>query len=275
MTCCGIFLIIEIMSLQNEKQNEVPDTGIKDQPKPFLQHLEELRWTILWSLAVLTAAMLVCLPLAPVIFRWLCAPLSKITAHPEMFLRSLEITGAFSIALQLIVWSGVILSAPVILFLIGGFVFPGLTARERSMVRVAGVLAFFLFVLGVGLGYFITLPIALKVFFSIHGWLGIQAEWTAPSYVAFCMQLLLLFGLAFELPVAIMSLGYFQVISSSFLRSRRKHAIVVILILAAALTPGPDVFSQIIMAVPMIILYELCVWIVLAFEKRRIGERET
>ncbi len=245
-----------------------------DKPKPFLQHLEELRWTLLWSLAVLVAAMIVCIPLAPVIFRWLCAPLSKITDHPEMFLRSLEITGAFSIALQIVVWSGFILCAPVILFLVGGFVFPGLTAGERKMVRVSGVFAFFLFILGTGLGYFVTLPIALKIFFGLHAWLGIQAEWTAPSYVAFCMQLLLLFGLAFELPVVLMSLGYFQVVSSSFLKSRRRYAIVIILILAAALTPGPDVFSQIIMAVPMIILYEVCVWVVWLFEKRRLDPGE-
>jgi len=261
--------------MAQEKQiNGSLDLG-RDQPKPFLQHLEELRWTILWSLSVLIIAMLICLPLAPVIFRWLCAPLSKITAHPEMFLRSLEITGAFSIALQLIIWGGLILSAPVILFLIGGFVFPGLTARERKMVRAAGVFAFFLFILGVGLGYFITLPIALKIFFSLHGWLGIQAEWTAPSYVAFCMQLLLLFGLAFELPVVLVGLGYFQVISASFLRSNRRYAIVVILILAAALTPGPDVFSQVIMAIPMIILYELCVWVVWLFEKHRLQPAES
>lgn len=254
---------------QEKQLNINPDLG-RDKPKPFLQHLEELRWTILWCLAILVVAAFVCAPLAPVIFKWICAPLSKITAHPEMFLRSLEITGAFTIALQLIIWGGLILSAPVILFLIGGFVFPGLTARERKIVRIAGVFAFFLFILGVSLGYFITLPIALKIFFSLHGWLGIQAEWTAPSYVGFCMQLLLLFGLAFELPVVLMSLGYFQVISASYLRSKRKHAIVVVLILAAALTPGPDVISQIIMAIPMIILYELCVWIVWLFEKRRL-----
>lgn len=259
--------------MSREEQNTERDLGW-DQPKPFLRHLEELRWTILWSLAVLIVAMLICLPLAPVIFRWLCAPLSKITSHPEMFLRSLEITGAFSIALQLILWSGLILSTPVILFLIGGFVFPGLTGQERKMARATGILALLLFFLGVGLGYFITLPIALKIFFSIHGWLGIQAEWTAPSYVAFSMQLLLLFGLAFELPVVIMGLGYFQVISSSFLRSKRRHAIVAILILAMILTPGPDVFSQIIMAIPMIILYELCVWIVWLFERQRVADNE-
>lgn len=257
-----------------QKSASSKDNRIEDKPKPFLQHLEELRWTILWSLAVLIAAMLICLPLAPVIFKLLCAPLSKITAHPEMFLRSLEITGAFSVALQLVFWSGLILSAPVILFLTGGFVFPGLTGRERKMVRVAGVFAFFLFILGVGLGYFLTLPIALKIFFGIHGWLGIQAEWTAPNYVAFCMQLLLLFGLAFELPVVIMVLGYFQIVSSSFLRAKRRHAIVAILILAMILTPGPDVISQIIMAIPMYILYELCVWIIWLFERQRLRTAE-
>jgi len=253
--------------MSQEEQNTEGDLG-RDKPKPFLQHLEELRWTILWSLTALVAAMLVCLPLAPFIFRRLCAPLSKVTAHPEMFLRSLEITGAFSIALQLVVWSGVILSAPVILLLIGRFVFPGLTGQERKMARVAGVLAFFLFILGVALGYFLTLPIALKIFFRIHAWLGVQAEWTAPSYINFSMQLLLLFGLAFELPMVIMALGYFKIISSAFLRSKRRHAIVVILVLAMVLTPGPDVISQVVMAVPMFMLYELSVWVVWLFERR-------
>jgi sec-independent protein translocase protein TatC len=250
-----------------EKQDS--ESGLdRDKPKPFLQHLEELRWTILWSLAALIIAMLICLPLVPAIFRILCVPLSRITAHPEMFLRSLEVTGAFSIALQLVIWSGLILSAPFILLVASWFVFPGLTGPERKMVRLAGVFAFFLFVLGVTLGYFLTLPIALKIFFKIHGWLGVQVEWTAPSYVAFCLQLLLLFGLAFELPVVIMGLGYFRVISSSFLKSKRRHAIVAILILAMILTPGPDVFSQIIMAIPMFILYELSIWVIWFSEKR-------
>ena len=256
--------------MPQEEQNSKSDFD-RDHPKPFLQHLEELRWTILWSLAVLLAAMLACLPLAPAIFRRLCAPLAQITAHPEMFLRSLEITGAFSIVLQLVFWGGLILSAPVILFLIGGFVFPGLSARERRLVRVAGVFAFFLFILGVGLGYFITLPIALKIFFGLHAWLGLQAEWTAPSYIAFSMQLLLLFGLAFELPLAVIALGYFKVISSPLLRAKRRHAIVAILILAMVLTPGPDMVSQIIMAVPMYILYELCIWVIWLFERREIA----
>jgi sec-independent protein translocase protein TatC len=241
----------------------------EDNPKPFLQHLEELRWTIVRCLAALIVAMAVCLPCAPAIFRLLCAPLARVTDHPEMFLRSLEITGAFSIAMQIVVWSGVIVSAPFILFFVGEFVFPGLTRVERRFARATGFFAFFLFALGVGLGYFLTLPVALKIFFTLHAWLGLQAEWTAPSYVAFAMQLLLLFGLAFELPVVLIGLGYFRIVSSSFLRSKWRHAIVAILILAMALTPGPDVFSQVIMAIPMILLYGLCVWVVWLFDRRR------
>jgi sec-independent protein translocase protein TatC len=242
--------------------------SLEDKPKPFLQHLEELRWTMLWSLAAVVTGMLVCLPLVPHIFRFLCAPLSKITAHPEMFLRSLEITGAFSIVLQLVVWGGLILSAPFLLILAGRFVFPGLTAAERKMIRAAGVFGIFLFFLGVGLGYFFTLPIALKVFFKVHGWLGIQAEWTAPSYVSFCMHLLLLFGLAFQLPVVLIGLGYLGIVTSALLRSKRRHAIVAILVLAALLTPGPDMFSQLIMALPMYILYELCIWVIWLYERQ-------
>lgn len=256
------------MSQQDEKPDHADGAAGSDSPKPFLQHLEELRRTILVCLAALIAAMLVSLPLTPEIFKLLCAPLAKVTSRPELFLRSLEVTGAFSIALQITLWFGLILSAPIILFRIGAFVFPGLTLSERKLVRTAGIIGVLLFILGVSLGYFISLPIALMIFFRIHAWLGIQAEWTAPSYVAFCMQLLLLFGLAFEMPVVVMGLGYFKVISSSFLRSKRRHAIVGILILAMVLTPGPDVFSQIIMAIPMIILYELCVWIIRLFEHK-------
>lgn len=241
-----------------------------DQPKPFLQHLEELRWTIICCFGVVTGATLICLPFVPLIFRLLCAPLSKVSSRPDLFLRSLEITGAFSIALHLVLWCGLIISAPAMIFIIARFVFPGLTSPERKMARIWIVFAFLFFILGVSLGYFVSLPIALKIFFSLHGWLGITAEWTAPNYVSFCMQLLLMFGLAFELPLVVMLLGYFRFISSSFLREKRRHAVVAVLILAMILTPGPDVFSQIIMAVPMILLYELCVWVIRIFERQRV-----
>jgi sec-independent protein translocase protein TatC len=249
---------------------------IKDQPKPFLEHLADLRMTLLGCLAAWGIGMTIVMPFAPRLFTILRAPLAKITEHPEQFLRSLEITGGFSIAMQIVLWGGLLVSAPFITFFLAWFVLPGLTCRERKV--IIGSLGFVvaLFILGVGIAYFITLPVALKIMFGLHAWLGIRAEWTAISYVSFATKLLLAFGLAFELPVVVVVLGYLGIVSAAFLRTKRRHAIVIILILAMVLTPGPDVFSQIIMAIPMILLYEACIWIIwLAERKRTAGDQTT
>lgn len=242
---------------------------IEDQPKPFLEHLADLRTTLLGCLAAWGVGMAIMMPLAPRLFDLLRAPLAKVTDHPEQFLRSLEIAGAFSIALQIVLWGGLLISAPVITFLLARFVIPGLTRLERKAILGSLGFVFGLFILGVGIGYFITLPVALKIMLGLHTWLGIRAEWTAVSYISFTVKLLLAFGLAFELPVVVVVLGYLGIVSEAFLRSKRRHAIVIILILAMVLTPGPDVFSQIIMAVPMILLYETCIWIVWMAERKR------
>ena len=254
----------------------IEDNRDEDQPKPFLEHLADLRTTLLGCLAAWGVGMAIVMPFAPRLFTLLCAPLAKITEHPEQFLRSLEITGGFSIAMQIVLWGGLLISVPFITFLLARFILPGLTRLERKV--IVGSLGFViaLFILGVGIAYFITLPVALKIMFGLHAWLGIRAEWTAVSYIAFAVKLLLAFGLAFELPIVVVVLGYLGIVSAAFLRSKRRHAIVIILILTMVLTPGPDVFSQIIMAVPMILLYETCIWIIwLAERKRTAGDQTT
>ena len=241
----------------------------QDKSKPLLEHLDDLRAALLWCSAALVLGMIVAIPFAPAIFRMLRVPLANVTDHPAQFLRSLEITGGFSIAMQMVFWSGLLLSAPFLAFFIARFVFPGLTRRERKAVVGGMAFAVALFALGVVLGYFITLPVALQVMFRLHDWLGIRAEWTANSYVSFSMQLLIAFGFAFEMPVVMLILGYLGILSSDLLRSKRRHAIVIIFIAAMILTPGPDVFSQLIMGIPMILLYELCIWMIWFFEKKK------
>ena len=245
----------------------------EDKPKSFLDHLADLRMTLLGCLAALGIGMAVVMPLTPRLFDLLCAPLARITEHPDQFLRSLEIMGGFSIALQIVLWGGLLLSAPFITFFLARFVLPGLTHLERK--TLLGSLGFVvgLFIMGVGIAYYITLPVALKIMFGLHAWLGIRAEWTAVSYVSFAVKLLLAFGLAFELPVVVVVLGYLGILSAAFLRSKRRHAIVIILLLAMILTPGPDIFSQIIMAVPMMLLYEACIWIVWLAERKKRDAR--
>ena len=241
----------------------------KDKPKLLLEHLDDLRASLLWCSVALALGMIVAIPFAPAIFRMLRAPIAHVTDHPAQFLRSLEITGGFSIAMQMVFWSGLLLSAPFLAFFIARFVFPGLTKHERKAVVGGMAFAVVLFALGVALGYFITLPVALQVMFRLHDWLGIRAEWTANSYVSFSMRLLIAFGLAFELPIVVLILGYLGILSSGLLRSKRRHAIVIILVVAMILTPGPDVFSQLIMGIPMILLYELCVWMIWFLEKKK------
>ena len=238
-----------------------------DKPKPFLEHLEELRRALLWSLAAVAAGMAASFWLAPRIFEALRAPLSAAIPNPEQFLRSIEITGGFSILMKIAAWSGLILSSPFILFFAARFILPGLTERERKAVLAGIALASSLFLLGVTLCYFIVLPLTLRMMLQIHEWLSIKAEWTINSYVDFSMRLLLAFGLAFELPVVVLALGCAGVISSGMLRAKRPHAIVVILIIAAFLTP-PDIFSQLAMGIPMILLYEVCIWMITIFEQR-------
>lgn len=251
----------------------IPDNDNKehDNPKPFLEHLEELRWTILGGFIALALGMAIAAPLAPRMLKLLRAPLTAVTDNPDQFLQSLEITGGFSIALQIVFWCGLLLSAPFILIVIGRFVFPGLKWRERKAISIALIFAMILFVLGVALGYLIVLPVALRVMLGLHQWMGIQAWWTVTSYVAFAVQLLIAFGLAFELPMVLMVLGYLGIVSSTMLRKKRPYAIVVLLILAMVLTPGPDIFSQIILAVPLMLLYELCILAIRLFERKRLA----
>ncbi len=169
--------------------------------------------------------------------------------------------------MRIVTWSGLILSAPFILYFAARFILPGLTDRERKGALAGVALASLLFLLGLALAYFIALPLALRMMLQLHEWLSIQAEWTINSYVDFSMQLLLVFGLAFESPILVLVLGYIGALKSSALRAKRPHAIIIILIISAVLTP-PDVFSQIAMAIPMILLYEFCIWMIRIFELR-------
>jgi sec-independent protein translocase protein TatC len=157
---------------------------------------------------------------------------------------------------------------------IGAFIFPGLTSREKRAVINASGFAVVLFVAGVLFGYTFTLPAALKIMFGMHAWLGIRPEWTVTSYVTFALQLLIGFGLVFELPTILLTLGKLGIVSSLQLRTMRRHAIVIILVVAAALTP-PDVFSQLLMTLPLVALYELCIWLVRLDERRKkVGNTE-
>ena len=120
------------------------------------------------------------------------------------------------------------------------------------------------------MGYFLTLPLALRVMFRINNWLGASCEFVELSdYVGFVMKLLIAFGLAFELPVIIIVLGSLGIISSDQLRSKRRYVIVLLMVAAMLLTP-PDPLTMLMMAAPLALLYELCIWVI-RLKERRLG----
>lgn len=239
----------------------------EDEAKPFLDHLDELRTTLLKSLGVFLLGVLVAWPLAPFILDLLKRPLINLVEDPDRYLQSLQVAGAFTSALRIIFWSGFLISLPVILYFIGQFVFPGLTSTEKKWVRVGAGSSFFLFAFGVILGYTITLEVALKVMHGIHRWLGVEPMWTLTSYVTFCMHLLIGFGLSFQLPLVVLILGRMGILTVEQLRGRRRHVFIGLLFLAMFLTP-PDPFTQIIMAGPLYLLYECCILLLATVEKR-------
>jgi len=255
------------------RQRATAEVGMKENEreiKPFLEHLEDLRRTLLKSLAAVAVGFCVMLPLAPHILVFLERGLRGAVADPERFLRSLQVSGALVVTMRIAFWAGLMASLPFVLYFVGMFVLPALRQREKVWARRVVLFGGGLFFLGVVLGYVVILPAAVRIMLGWHAWLGIRPEWTVTSYTAFAVQLLIAFGLAFELPVVIIVLGRLGILTSGLLRKRRRHVIVGVLVLAMLLTP-PDVFTQLVMAVPMILLYELCIWVVWMDERRRAG----
>ncbi len=250
--------------------NKPRDEIIEDAPKPFLDHLEDLRKTLLHMAFSFAAAFVAAIPLAPRVFVLIRRPLDRVLGNPEPFLRSLEVGGAFSLAMRISFWTALIASSPLLIFFAARFIFPGLTRRERRLVSRALVAAGGLFVLGVTMGYALTLPLALRIMLSLHTWMGVRPEWIVASYVVFALQLLLAFGLVFELPVILVILGRLGVVRAAHLRQYRRHAIVLMFIVAAVLTP-PDVMTQLVMALPLVALYEVCIWIIASGERKEDG----
>lgn len=237
-----------------------------EERKPFLEHLEDLRLVLIRCAMAIAAGMAIALLYTPEILGALKRPLYGLVENPDAFLRSIEVVGAFTATLRIAFWSGLVLAAPILVLIIGAYLVPALTPVERRAIGGVGVLSIVLFIAGVWMGYQFTLPFALKAMFGLHGWLGVSAEWTLTSYVAFATQLLIAFGLAFELPVVLLVLGRLGLITSQTLRTYRRHAIVGILTIAMILTP-PDIFSQILMGIPLILLYEACIWVIWSWER--------
>lgn len=233
--------------------------------KPFLEHLDDLRSCIVRMLAVWAICTLVVIPFCPALLDLLTHPLQALEG--DIPLRAIHFGSGMKVLLQLTLWGGLGLSLPFQLAFLAQFVFPGLTPGEKRMVSRLTLLAGLLFALGAFLGYHLTLPLAIRFFFGVSTWLGAEMDWVELSdYVVFSLKLMVTFGLAFELPVLLLGLGYTGLVSTHALRRYRRGVLIGIFVFAMILTP-PDPLSQLLMALPLYGMYEICILLIGLKEK--------
>ncbi len=245
------------------------DFTSRDREQPFLEHLEEFRTMLIRCILAIVISTVICIPLAKPLLKWLEAPLIQVAAQNHYtyeLITTSPMEGIMQV-MKVIFAAGVLLSLPLIIYFIAQFVFPGLKQGEQKMMVYGGLAGAVLFAAGVALCYTTTLPIAVKVMFYFNNYLGTTANWKIDTYLGFVIQLLICFGLSFELPLILLILGRMGIISIAQMSRYRRHVLIGILILAMVLTPGPDVLSQLQMAIPLYLLYELCI-LILRFMNR-------
>ncbi|NCF92856.1 MAG: twin-arginine translocase subunit TatC [Verrucomicrobiaceae bacterium] len=176
---------------------------------------------------------------------------------------------AFMLSLKISLLAGIILAFPLLLYFFAQFVFPGLTGKEKKAVIPAVGVGFLLFLFGASFAYWIVTPRVLEFFHSYAEELGIQSDYRIGYYVSFVSQLVLIFGLAFELPVVVLTLVKLELLGYSFMAKNRSHAVVIIFVVAAIITPTPDAPTLCLLAVPMVILYEFCIWMAFFMDRKR------
>lgn len=248
----------------------------------FFGHLEELRWRLVkMAAAIMLVAIVLFFYTEWIIdtvyismsktdfitYRWFCAAghffgVQDILCAKEikLQLQSIKMTGQFSTNIYFAFVGGIVVSFPYLVAQIWGFVKPGLKKMEINATKGLVFWASFLFLIGVSFGYFIIAPLTVQFFGNYSMSESIQNIPTIGDYIGIITSTTFWTGLLFELPVVIYVLTRLGVVGPDFLRTYRKHAIVVVLILAAIITP-PDFFSQIVVAIPILILYEISIFV--------------
>ncbi len=236
---------------------------------PFLDHLEELRWRILWSLLAITIGAVV----GFLVVHYGGAMDILVRPYVEQFgedqlLLNLRPTDAFFITIKFGILVGFILVFPIVVYHIWSFLSPALKKSEKRVIVPALYMGLVLFLLGVLMAYYIALPISLEFLTGFQTDIMVPA-YTAQDYFGFAIQLLIAFGIIFELPVVVMILSVLGLVTPAFLRSKRRHAVLLITVLAALVSPGDVIMVTVLMMVPLIILYEFSILLSVMIHRKR------
>ncbi|MBL0107207.1 MAG: twin-arginine translocase subunit TatC [Ignavibacteria bacterium] len=232
----------------------------------FLEHLEELRWRIIKSAAGIIIGGII----AGIFINYIMDDILLLPATrtiPPLKLQNIKPFGQFSLYMEVIIFGGALLSFPNILFQFWKFIEPALKPTERKYISSIVFFSTFCFLAGVVFAYFVLLPTALS-FFSTFGSSAIENIIAIDEYFSFIISTMLAAGLVFELPMVSFFLSKIGILKPEFMRKYRKHSIILILLIAGILTPSPDVTSQLLLAVPLFILYEISIVICKISQKK-------
>ncbi|HEV7869440.1 MAG TPA: twin-arginine translocase subunit TatC, partial [Chthoniobacteraceae bacterium] len=251
-------LLNKLFNLRENSEGEVV--------KPFLDHMEDLRWTLIKMISTLAAGMTLAFFFRQPLLAVMTEPLKVVSPNPTDILILTHPADSIMISLTLAFYAGITLTLPFLLFFVLEFVLPALTRQEKKWLLPGIAGGFALFLGGVLACYYLVMPQTLHWLHADSLSLKLKPTWIAREYFSFVTRMCLGFGLLGELPAVMTVLAALGFVSHAWLIKTRAYAIVVILILAMIIAPTPDPMTFLMLGVPVIIFYEICIWVVWLIE---------
>lgn len=249
-----------------------PATTIREKAMGFWDHLEELRGTIIKSVVTFVVFATVVGIFINEFNEALMWPLFKVKDEfPNLVIElgTQSPMEVFNMLIQMCLLGGLVMAAPFILFFIAQFVAPALTEKETKVILPVCVSALFLFLAGAAFSFLVLVPNTVRVAIQLNDAFHLTFRWTVGSYYNMLMWLVLGTGAAFEFPLVLIVLVWIGILTTAFMRKYRRHAFVLIFIIAAIITPTPDPINQTFFALPLYVLYEIAILVSSRIEKRR------
>lgn len=247
-----------------EQYKDSEGDSIEEKEMTFLEHLEELRWRIIYSLIGVVIGTIIAWVFIDILVEEILLKPAKTSG---VSLQNLKPFGQIFLYFQIALIAGLIISIPNIFYQFWKFISPALRKHERRYILAIVIFSTICFLGGIAFAYFVMLPLALS--FAVQfGTQTIKNEFAVDEYMSIIISVMLAAGLIFELPMLSFFLSKLGILKPSFMRKYRKHSVVIILIAAAVLTPGTDPVSQVILAVPLVLLYEISI-LVSKFSQRK------
>jgi len=248
---------------------ELSETIDEDDPHEgsmsFLEHLEEFRWRIIYSLIGIVLGTIIAWIFIDYLVDYVLLVPAKNSGSE---LQNLKPFGQLFMYMQIAIIVGCILSIPNIFYQFWKFISPALQKKERKYISMIVIFSSLCFLLGIAFAYFVMLPLALK-FANQFGSISIKNLFAIDEYMSIILSVMLTAGFVFELPMVSFFLTKLGILTPSFMKKYRKHAFVIIMVASAILTPGTDPVSQVILAVPLLLLYEISILISKIAKKKK------